>query len=109
MPSNACGMVLLRSGRADDGCAAADVADRSDALRRGRRLDAVLNGDRVVDRVEAAVLVEADLRALDPGQGDGVLGVVRRAVEGVHGAAWLVEVGPGHLGLVGVLPVQPPA
>ena len=74
-----------------------------------RVLGQVLNGGRVIDGVERAVLVEADLRALDPGQGDGVLGVVLRAIERVHAAAGLVQVGACGLRLVGVLAVQPAA
>ena len=62
-----------------------------------------------IRRVERAVLVEAHLRALDPGQGDGVLGVVRGAEERVHRAAGLVQVGARRLRLVRVLAVLPAA
>ena len=58
---------------------------------------------------QRAVLVESDLRAFHPQQHNGVLGVVLGAVEGVHRAAGLVQVGARGLRLVGVLGVLPAA
>src|SRR5271166_2987401 len=110
-PSDAGGMIAppLRSGVDHTGDAAVDVADRSGALRRRNGLGHELKGGRVSDRVERAILVEPDLRALDPGQDNGVLGVVLGAKERVHRAAGLVQVGARNLRLAGVLAVFPAA
>src|ERR1700758_3930851 len=91
------------------GVAVVDVVDGSGVLGGGEGFGEVLDGGGVVDGVEGAVFVEVDLGAFHPEQDDGVFGVVFGAVEGVDGAAGLVQVGAGGLGLVGVFAVEPAA
>lgn len=97
------------SGPDHVGAIAADVRHRADPACRREGLDRVSDRDRVIERVERAVLVETDLRAFDPGDSEGVFGVVFGGVEGMHRAAGLVQVGARRLRLVGVLAILPAA